>query len=347
MEAISPDDTHDDGAHDDGAHGPLPARPIGSAGSGGSQEGAAELAATGGALVSAIIAQRWNEANRSWLQQRIGAIPPRRAREEMTVRVSALLGGALTYLLAIGATEGLHRLQDRRQQREVARSVCRILAVAATAPDGSMPGEARFVVETALMGMGLGAKTRKRLLAEPRPARVSDLGACPLPEPLLSVVAVMAFNAMAEASSPEEAFRQTPTLLRRMGLARPAAETKASEIRDDYTTTYLVLSDLAARLRPETPQRPRRLRPPVGRMAAVGAAVNDRNPSEVNRQVTRQAMVTLLRHGARAAVNAGTPMPPALLSAVRLVGEFLGEEAPALPTQSASDRPDLTPDTRL
>jgi hypothetical protein len=184
--------------------------------------------------------------------------------------------------------------------------------------------------------MGVGAKARKRLLAEPRPARVSDLGACPLPEPLLSAVAVMAFNAMAEATSPDEAFRQTPALLRRMGLARPAAEAKASEIRADYNTTYLVLSDLAAQLRPETRQRQRRLRPPVASMAAVGAAVNERNPGEVNRQVTRQAIVTVLRHGARAAVNAGTPMPPALLAAVRLVGEFLGEEAPPLPAPSAS-----------
>jgi hypothetical protein len=326
MAAISPDDTHDDSAH-----GSLPARPLASVRS---EEGIAELAATGGALVSAIIAQRWNEASRSWLQRRIGATSPRRVREETTVRVGALLGGALTYSLAIGATEGLDRLRDRKQQREVARSVCRILAVAATAPDGSMPDEANFVVETALVGMGVGAKTRKRLLAEPRPARVSDLGACPLPEPLLSVVAVMAFNAMAEATSPDEAFRQTPTLLRRMGLARPTAETRAREILDDYNTTYLVLSDLAAQLRPETPQRPRRLRPPVAQMIAVGAAVNDRNPNEVSRQVTRQAIVTLLRHGARAAVNAGTPMPPALLAAVRLVGEFLGEEAPALPAPS-------------
>jgi hypothetical protein len=168
MAAISPDDTHDGTAQ-----AQLPARPLGSVAS---EESIAELAATGGALVSAIIAQRWNEASRSWLQRRIGATPPRRVREEMTVRVGALLGGALTYLLAVGATEGLYRLHDRKRQREVARSVCRILAVAATAPDGSMPDEANFVVETALMGMGVGAKTRKRLLAEPRPARMRHSG---------------------------------------------------------------------------------------------------------------------------------------------------------------------------
>ena len=328
MAAISLDDTHDDSAH-----GRLSTYPLGSVRP---EEGVAELAATGGALVSAIIAQRWNEASRSWLQRRIGATPPRRVREETTVRVGALLGGALTYLLAIGATEGLYRLHDRKKQREVARNVCQILVVAATAPDGSTPDEANFVVETALMGMGVGARTRQRLLAEPRPARVSDLGACPLPEPLLSAVAVIAFNAMAEAVGPDEAFRQTPTLLRRMGLARPTAETKAREILDNYNTTYLVLSDLAAQLRPETPERSRRLRPPVAQMVAVGAAVNERNPNEVSRQVTRQAIVTLLRHGARAAVNAGMPMPPALLGAVRLVGEFLGEEAPALPAPSAN-----------
>lgn len=331
MAAISPDDNHGSSAP-----GRLPAHRLGSVRS---EEDIAELAATGGAVVTAIIAQRWNEANRSWLQRRIGAAPFRQAREETTVRVGALLGGVLTYVLAIGAAEGLHRLQDRNQQRAGARSVCQILGAAATAPDGSVPHEASLVVEAALMGMGVPARTRKRLLAEPRPARVSDLGACPLPEPLLSVVAVIAFSAMAEATSPDEAFRQTPTLLRRMGLARPAAETKAREILDDYHTTYLALSDLAAQLRPETPERLRRFRPPIARMVAVGAAVHERNPNEVDRQVTRQAISTLLRYGTRATVNAGTPVHPAVLAAVRLVGQFLGEEVPALPAHSANSAP--------
>jgi hypothetical protein len=256
-------------------------------------------------------------------------MPFRQSREEMVVRVGALLGGTLTYLLALGATEGLHRLHDRRQRREVARSVGQILAAAATAPDGSVPDEARFIVETALMGLGVSAKTSKRCLAEPRPGKISDLGACPLPEPLLSAVAVIAFSAMAEAAGPDEAVRQAPALLRRMGLARPAAEARAREILDDYNSTYLVLSDLAARLRPETPPRPRRLRPPVARMITIGAAVHQRNPNEVDRQVNRQAMATLLRYGTRATVNAGVPMHPAARAAVRLVGQFLGEEAPA------------------
>jgi hypothetical protein len=194
VEAISPGEGRTDSADDR-----LPAYPVGSARS---QEDAAELAAAGGALVTALVAQRWNEANRTWLQRRIGAAPSRQAREEVRVRVGALLGGTLAYLLVTGGTEGLRRLQDRGGQREVARSVCRILGVAATAPDGSMPEEASFIVESALISMGLGAKTRKRLLAEPRPVSVSDLGACPLPEPLLSAVAVIAFTAMAEAASP-------------------------------------------------------------------------------------------------------------------------------------------------
>src|SRR6201996_8686277 len=192
MAAISPDDGRDDSGPDR-----RPARPLDSADS---AEGVAELAAAGGALVTAVIAQRWNEASRSWLQRRIGALPLRQAREETIVRVGALLGGTLTYLLAVGAAEGLHRRRDRKQQRDVARSVARILLTAATAPDGSMPAEAGFIVETALMGLGVSARTRKRLLAEPPPGQISELGPCPLPEPLLTTVAVIAFSAMAEAA---------------------------------------------------------------------------------------------------------------------------------------------------
>jgi hypothetical protein len=297
---------------------------------------AAELAAAGGALVTAIAAQRWNEANRTWLQRRIGASPSRQTREEVTVRAGALLGGTLAYLLVTGATQGMRRLQDRNGQREVARSVCRILRVAATAPDGSMPEEASFIVESALISMGVSARTRKRLLAEPRPASVSDLGASPLPEPLLSAVAVIAFTAMAEATSPDDAARQMPALLRRMGLARPAADAKARAILDEYTSTYLVLSDLSARLRTEAPQRPFRVRLPVSAMMAVGDGINARNMNELNRQITRQAMATLLRRGIRATVSSGIPLHPAASTVIRVAGQLLGEEVPALPAQSAT-----------
>ena len=328
MEAISPGTGHADSADDR-----LPAYP---ADSGPSHEGAAaELAAAGGALVTAIVAQRWNEANRTWLQRRIGASPSRRTREEVTVRAGALLGGTLAYLLVAGATQGLRRLQDRNGQREVARSICRILRVAATAPDGSTSEEASFIVESALISMGVGARTRKRLLSEPQPASVSDLGACPLPEPLLSAVAVIAFSAMAEAASPDDAVRRMPALLRRMGLARPAADTKAGEILDEYTSTYLVLSDLSAQLRTEAPQRPFRVRLPVATMMAVGEGINARNPNELSRQVTRQAMATLLRRGIRATVSSGVPLHPAASTVIRVAGQLLGEEPPALPAQSA------------
>jgi hypothetical protein len=328
VEAISPGEGRTDGADDR-----LPAYPAGSTRS---PEDAAEAAAAAGALVTAIVAQRWNEAKRTWFQRRIGASPSRQTREEVTVRAGALLGGTLAYLLVTGATEGLRRFQDRRGQREVARSVCQILRVAATAPDGSVPEEASFIVESALMSMGVDAKTRHRLLAEPRPPSVSDLGACPLPEPLLSAVAVIAFAVMAEAASPDDTVRRMPALLRRMGLARPAAETKARQILDEYTSTYLVLSDLAAQLRTQAPQRSFRVRLPVATMMAVSEGINTRNTNELNRQVTRQAMATLLRRGIRATVSSGMPLHPAASTVIRVAGQFLGEEVPALPARSGS-----------
>jgi len=142
---------------------------------------------------------------------------------------------------------------------------------------------------------------------------------------------------MAEATSPHDAVRQMPALLRRMGLARPAAETKARQILDEYTSTYLVLSDLSAQLRTEAPERPFRVRLPVSTMVAVSEGINARNTNELNRQVTRQAMATLLRSGIRATVSSGIPLHPAASTVIRVVGQFLGEEVPALPAQSAAN----------
>jgi hypothetical protein len=329
VEAIYPGEGHTDSADDR-----LPAYPAGAARS---PQDAAELAAAGGALVTAIAAHRWNEASRTWLQRRIGASPSRQSREEVTVRAGALLGGTLAYLLVTGATHGLRRFRGRSGQRQVARSIGQILKAAASAPDGSMPEEARFIVESALISLGLSAKARQRLLAGPGPASVSDLGACPLPEPLLSAVAVIAFTAMAEVASPDDAARQMPVLLRRMGLARPAAETKAREILDDYTSTYLVLSDLCAQLQIQAPHHPVRVRLPLSTMMAVSEQINTRNTDELNRQVTRQALATLLRRGIRATARSGIPLHPAAASLIRIASQFLGEEVPALPAQSTTN----------
>ena len=212
----------------------------------------------------------------------------------------------------------------------MARSIGQILTAAATAPDGSVPAKAGFIVETALTGLGVSARARKRLLAGPRPGQVSDLGACPLPEPLLSTVAVIAFSAMAEAEGPTRRSGRRLRCCAGWASARPAAEAKAREIPAEYNSTYLVLSDLAKRLRPDTPQRPRRLRPPVARLAAVGAAVHQRNPNEVNRQATRQAAVALLRYGTRATVAQARRCIRPYGPRPGLVGKSLGEETRAV-----------------
>jgi hypothetical protein len=140
---------------------------------------------------------------------------------------------------------------------------------------------------------------------------------------------------MAEAASPDDAVRQMPALLRRMGLARPEGN-EAREILGEYNGTYLVLSDLSAQLRSQAPERPFPVRLPVSTMTAIGEAINAHNTNELNRQVTREATTTLLRRGIRATVSSGIPLHPAAATVIRVVGQFLGEEVPALPAHSAT-----------
>jgi hypothetical protein len=71
-------------------------------------------------------------------------------------------------------------------------------------------------------------------------------------------------------------------------------------------------------------------------MMAVGEGINAHNTNELNRQVTRQAMATLLRRGFRATVSSGIPLHPAASTVIRVVGQFLDEELPALPAQTAT-----------
>ncbi len=71
-------------------------------------------------------------------------------------------------------------------------------------------------------------------------------------------------------------------------------------------------------------------------MMAVGEGINARNTNELNRQVTRQAMATLLRRGIRATVSSGIPLHPAASTLIRVAGQFLGEEVPALPAQNVT-----------
>ena len=57
-------------------------------------------------------------------------------------------------------------------------------------------------------------------------------------------------------------------------------------------------------------------------MMAVGEGINARNTNELNRQVTRQAMATILRRGIRATVSSGIPLHPAASTVIRAVGQL-------------------------
>jgi hypothetical protein len=69
-------------------------------------------------------------------------------------------------------------------------------------------------------------------------------------------------------------------------------------------------------------------------MMAVGEGISARNASELNRQVTRQAMAALRRRGIRATVSSGVPFHPAASTVTGAAGQFPGEDVPALPAQS-------------
>lgn len=292
---------------------------------------APQVAGVAAAFVSAIAIQRRNEAKRPRLQRWAGALPHRRAQEDFTVRTGALVAGTLAQLLVAGAMTGVHRYQDRKARIGDARMICQIVGVAARAPDGSVPADSRVVLESALKGTGLGDTTRNRLLAEPIPMAISDLEPFPLQGELLEVVPMIAFSAMAEAAGPDEAAARMPSLLRRIGLPAPTAEAMTERLMEEYNSKHMILSGYYARLTSPAPSRPVRLHLPVSEIATVTESVIARNPNELARQDTRQAFAALIVRGIRATLVSGVRLNPRTLTAVRMIAQLLGEEAPALP----------------
>lgn len=292
---------------------------------------APQVAGVAAAFASAIAIQRRNEAKRPRLQRWAGALPHRRAREEFTVRTGALVAGTLAHLLVAGTMTGARRYQDRKARIGDARMICQVVGVAARAPDGSIPADSRVVLESALKGTGLGDATRNRLLAEPIPMAISDLEPFPLQGELLDVIPMIAFSAMAEATGPDEAAARMPSLLRRIGLPRPAAEAMAERLMEEYNSEHMILSGYYARLTSPAPGRPISLRLPVSEITAVTESVIARNPNELARQDTRQAFAMLILRGVRATLLSGVRVNPRALTAIRVIAQFFGEETPALP----------------
>jgi hypothetical protein len=292
---------------------------------------APRVAGVAAAFASAIAIQRRNEAKRPRLQRWSGALPPRRAREDFTVRTGALVAGTLAHLLVAGAMTGVQRYQDRKARIGDARMICQIVGVAARASDGSIPADSRVVLESALKGTGLGDRIRNRLLAEPIPMTISDMEPFPLHGELLDVVPVIAFSAMAEATGPDEAAGRMPSLLRRIGLPRPTAEAMTERLTEEYNSKHMILSGYYARLTSPAPDRSIPLHLPVSEITAVTESVIARNPNELARQDTRQALATLIRRGIRATLVSGVRLNPRALTAVRVIAQFFEEEVPALP----------------
>jgi hypothetical protein len=225
----------------------------------------------------------------------------------------------------------MQRYQDRKARIGDARMICQVVGVAARAPDGSIPADSRVVLESALKGTGLGDKIRNRLLAEPLPMAVSDLEPFPLQGELLEVVPMIAFSAMAEACGPDEAAGRMPSLLRRIGLPRPTAEAMAERLTEEYNSRHMVLSDYYVQLTSPAPGRSVPLHLPVSEITAVTESVIARNPNELARQDTRQMFATFILRGIRATLVSGVRLNPRALTAVRMIAEFFGEEAPASP----------------
>jgi hypothetical protein len=297
---------------------------------------APQVAGVAAALASAIAIQRRNEAKRPWLQRWAGAWPQRRAREDITVRAGALVAGTLAHLLVAGAMTGVQRYQDRKARIRDARMICQVVGVAARAPDGSIPADSRVVLESALKGTGLGDTIRNRLLAEPLPMAVSDLEPFPLQGELLEVIPMIAFSAMAEATGPDEAASRMPSLLRRIGLPRPTAEAMAERLMEEYNSKHMILSGYYARLTSPAPNWPIPLHLPVSEITTVTESVIARNPNELARQDTRQALATLIVRGIRATLGSGVRLNPRALTAVRMIAQFFAEEIPALPARNIS-----------
>ena len=292
---------------------------------------ASQVAGVAAAFASAVAIQRRNEAKRPRLQRWAGALPRRRAREDFTVRTGALVAGTLAHLLVAGAMTGVQRYQDRKARVGDARMICQIVGVAARAPDGSISADSRVILESALKGTGLGDRIRSRLLAEPLPLAISDLEPFPLQGELLDVVPMIAFSAMAEATGPDEAAGRMPSLLRRIGVPRPTAEAMAERLTEEYNSRHMILSDYYARLASPASGRPVPLHLPVSELTAVTESVIARNPNELARQDTRQAFATLILRGIRATLASGVRLNPTALTAVRMIAEFFGEEAPDSP----------------
>jgi hypothetical protein len=292
---------------------------------------APQVAGVAAAFASAIAIRRRNEAKRPRLQRWAGALPQRRAQEDFTVRAGALVAGTLAHVLVAGAMTGRQRYQDRKARIGDARMICQIVGAAARAPDGSIPADSRVVLESALKGTGLGDKIRSRLLAEPLPVAVSDLEPFPLRGELLEVVPMIAFSAMAEAAGPDEAASRMPSLLRRIGLPRPTAEAMAERLTEEYNSRHVVLSGYYARLASPAPGRPVPLHLPVSELTAVTESVIARNPNELARQDTRQMFAALIRRGIRATLVSGVRLNPRALTAIRMIAQFFGEEAPVSP----------------
>jgi hypothetical protein len=292
---------------------------------------APQVAGVAAAFASAIAIRRRNEAKRPRLQRWAGALPHRRAQEDFTVRAGALVAGTLAHLLVAGAMTGMQRYQDRKARISDARMICQIVGVAARAPDGSIPADSRVVLESALKGTGLGDKVRNRLLAEPLPMAVSDLEPFPLQGELLEVVPMIAFSAMAEATSPDEAAGRMPSLLRRIGLPRPTAEAMAARLMEEYNSRHMILSGYYAELASPAPGRPVPLHLPVSELTAVTESVIARNPNELARQDTRQMFAALILRGIRATLVSGVRLNPRALTAIRMIAQFFGEEAPVSP----------------
>ena len=152
-----------------------------------------------------------------------------------------------------------------------------------------------------MKGTGLEGRVRKRLLAESLPIAISDLEPYPLQGELQEVIPMIAFSAMAEVSRPwQRRPAGYPPCCAVLVYRDPQLEAMAEKLMEEYNSKHMILSDYYARLPSPAPERSAQLHLPVSEITAVTESVIARNPNELARQATRQALTTLIQRGIRA-----------------------------------------------
>lgn len=244
----------------------------------------------------------------SWLARNFYKSDAVKRAEQRKVQGTAALGAAAVFAVVGGAIFVINKMGETADRTHAATMIDAMVAMACVGPDGTIPRHNQALRACILDQFRLRPKTRTALLDLPPRGGLSEIQELSIPEAIQPTIGLRLFEARAGAlggtsSATEQAQKDLPQFLMRMGMSPSGASDFAATCADNYLAAQPFLTEHYQVLQASVAGVGLNLGIPLEAIRCAVAEVAEYDPYEDGRRTNRAFAAQVIRTGGQLATG--------------------------------------------